>query len=137
MDLFILRRFSSFLYHRALLLLYLSLFFIGLSTSQHHVCLKYKDMGDTIDIICRVDRLKYQIMFINPAGDESGNCGAPHRVGKEQVFCNNKFNINQDLKTNTTTLIIEKSNLIYGRWKCYHGTNNGSDSLDINNPGKY
>jgi hypothetical protein len=76
-------------------------------------------------------------MFINPAGDESGNCGAPHRVGKEQVFCNNKFNINQDLKTNTTTLIIEKSKLIYGRWKCYHGTNNGSDSLDINNPGKY
>jgi hypothetical protein len=37
----------------------------------------------------------------------------------------------------TTTLIIEKSKRIYGRWKCYHGSNNGYDSLDINNPGKY
>ena len=94
-------------------------------------------MGDTIDIMCRVDRLKYHIIFINPAGAESGNCRAPYRVGKEQVFCNKKFNINQDLKTNTTTLIIEKSKRIYGRWKCYHGSNNGYDSLDINNPGKY
>jgi hypothetical protein len=76
-------------------------------------------------------------MFKNSAGEENGNCGAPLRVGKGIVFCNGKFNINQDLTTNTTTLIIEKSKLIYGRWKCNHGTNIGSDSVDIKMPGKY
>ena len=90
-----------------------------------------------MDIICSVDKLKYQIMFINPAGEENGKCGAPFRVGKGIVFCNGTFNINQDLKTNTTTLIIEKSKLIYGRWKCYHGTHIGFGSLDIKMPGKY
>jgi hypothetical protein len=76
-------------------------------------------------------------MFKNSAEEEHGNCGAPLRVGKGFVFCNGKFNINQDLTTNTTTLIIEKSKLIYGRWKCNHGTNIGSDSVDIKMPGKY
>ena len=94
-------------------------------------------MGETIEIICRVDRLLYQIVFENPAGEESGNCLAPIRIGKGHVYCNGKFNIIQDLTTNTTTLIIEKSKLIYGRWKCNHGTNIGSDSVDINMPGKY
>jgi hypothetical protein len=74
-------------------------------------------------------------MFKNPAGEENGNCGAPFRVGNESVFCNTKFNINQDLTTNTTTLIIKKNKLIYGEWKCYHGTNIGSDSVDIKMPG--
>ena len=41
------------------------------------------------------------------------------------------------MTTNTTTLIIKKNKLIYGEWKCNHGTNIGSDSLDINMPGKY
>ena len=87
--------------------------------------------------MCRVDRLNFQIMFKNPLGDENGNCGEPFRVGKGKDFCQGTFNINQDLKTNTTTLIIEKTKLIYGRWECYHGTNIGSDSLVINKPGKY
>ena len=94
-------------------------------------------MGDTIEIICRVDRLKYQIVFGNPAGEESGYCGAPLRIGKGQVFCNGKFNINQDLTTNTTTLIIKKNELMYGEWKCHHGIHIGSDSVDIKMPGKY
>ena len=111
-------------------------FFIGLYLSQHRVCLKYKDMGDTIEIVCSVDRLVHQIVFTNPAGKESGNCGPPIRI-KRIVFCNKKFNINQDLTTNTTTLIIKKNKLIYGEWKCYHGTNIGSDSVDIKMPGKY
>ena len=76
-------------------------------------------------------------MFKNPAGKENGYCGAPFRVGKGKIFCNGKFNINQDLTTNTTTLIIEKSKFIYGRWKCNHGTNIGSDSVDIKMPDKY
>ena len=107
-------------------------FFIG-----HHVCLKYKDMVDTIEIMCSVDKLIHQIGFKNPAGEESGNCGAPFRVGRRHVFCDSKSNINQDLTTNTTTLIIKKNEHIYGEWKCYHGTNIGSDSVDIKMPGKY
>jgi hypothetical protein len=65
------------------------------------------------------------------------NCGAPLRIGKGQVFCNGKFNINQDLTTNTTTLIIKKNELMYGEWKCHHGIHIGSDSVDIKMPGKY
>jgi hypothetical protein len=45
---------------------------IGLSLSQHHVCLKYKYGDDTIDIICSVDKLIHQIVFKNPAGKENG-----------------------------------------------------------------
>ena len=93
-------------------------------------------MGDTIEIICRVDRLRYTIVFENPAGEQSGNCLAPIRV-VGHVLCNEKFNIIQNLTTNTTTLIIKKSELIYGEWKCYHGTSIGSDSVDIKMPGKY
>ena len=113
------------------------IFLIGLSLSHHRVCLKYKDMGDTIEIICRVDRLRYGIVFENPAGEENGNCEAPFRFGIERAFCNGKFNIHQDLATNTTTLTIKKSELIYGEWKCYHGIHIGSDSVDIKMPGKY
>jgi hypothetical protein len=93
-------------------------------------------MGDTIDIICSVDRLKYPIMFTNPAGEENGNCGEPFRI-EGIVFCNTKFNINQNLTTNATTLIAKKNELMYGEWKCDHGTNIGSDRLDIKMPGKY
>jgi hypothetical protein len=95
-----------------------SLFSIGLYLGQRHVCLKYKEKGDTIDIICSVDRLKYPIMFYNPAGEESGNCEEPFRVGKGEVFCKETFNINQDLTKNTTTLIVKKNELMYGEWKC-------------------
>ena len=87
--------------------------------------------------MCRVDRLKYPIMFKNPAGKERGRCGAPFRVGKGKVFCSGKFNINQNLKTNTTTSIIKKNELMYGKRKCDHGTNIGSDSVDIKMIGKY
>ena len=76
-------------------------------------------------------------MFINPAGKENGKCGSPIRIEEGRVFCNKKFNINQDLTTDTTTLIIKKNELMYGEWKCKHGTNTGSDSVDINMPGKY
>jgi hypothetical protein len=62
--------------------------------------------NDTIDIICSVDKLINQIVFKNPDGKENGYCGAPFRVGKGKVFCNGTFIINQDLTTNTTTLII-------------------------------
>jgi hypothetical protein len=75
-------------------------------------------------------------MFKNPAGEENGICGAPLRVGQGTVFCNEKFNINQDLTTNTTTLNIKKNKLIYGEWKCDHGTHTGFDSVDIKMPGK-
>ena len=92
-------------------------------------------MGDTIEIVCSVDRLLFGIVFKNPAGKESGSCGAPLRVGKGFAFCNE--NINQDLTTNTTTIVIKKSELIYGEWKCYHGINRGSDSADIKMQGKY
>ena len=87
--------------------------------------------------MCSVDKLIHQIVFKNPAGEESGSCEAPFKVNKGQVFCNGKFNINQDLTTSTTTLIIKKSERPYGEWKCYHGTNIGSDSVDIKIPGKY
>jgi hypothetical protein len=50
-------------------------------------------------------------VFTNSAGEENGNRGAPLRVGKGNFFCNGKFNINQDLTTNTTTLIIKKKHL--------------------------
>jgi hypothetical protein len=76
-------------------------------------------------------------MFINPAGEENGKCGAPFRVGKGQVFCNKTFNIDQDLTKNITTLTVKKNELMYGEWKCNHGTNIGSDSVDIKMPGKY
>jgi hypothetical protein len=49
-------------------------------------------------------------MFTNPAGEENGNCEAPIRI-KGKIFCNTKFNINQNLTANTTTLTIEKNNL--------------------------
>ena len=75
-------------------------------------------------------------MFTNPAGRENGDCGQPLRI-KGLVFCNTMFNINQDLTTNTTTLIIKKNELMYGEWKCDHGTNTASDSVDIKMPGKY
>ena len=84
-----------------------------------------------------VDMLKFQIVFKNPAGEESGNCEAPIRIGKGIVECSGKFKISQDLTTNTTTLIIKKNKLIYGEWKCYHGSHIGSDSVDIKIPGKY
>ena len=91
-----------------------------------------------MDIICSVDKLIYQIVFRNPAGEENGNCGPPIRVKKEKVFCDNEtFNINQDLTANRTTLTIKKNKLMYGEWKCDHGTNTGSDSVDIKMPGKY
>ena len=83
-----------------------------------------------------VDILKFPIMFKNPDGEESGNCEEPIRITGE-VFCNKKFNINQNLTTNTTTLIIKKNELMYGEWKCYHGTNIGSDSVDIQMTSKY
>jgi hypothetical protein len=94
-------------------------------------------MGDTIEIICRVERLLFPIVFENPAGEENGECDSPLRHGIDYTFCEGKFNINQDLTTNTTILIIKKSELIYGEWKCYHGTNFESDSVDIKMPGKY
>jgi hypothetical protein len=47
-------------------------------------------------------------VFGNPAGEESGYCGAPLRIGKGQVFCNGKFNINQDLTT------VYPTNNLYG-----------------------
>ena len=100
------------------------------------MCLKYKDRGDTIAIICRVDRLKYQIVFKNPAGEDSGRCEAPIRIGKGNVECSEKFKISQNLTTNTTTLIMEKTKHIYGEWKCHHGSNIGSDSVDIKMLGK-
>ena len=50
-------------------------------------------------------------MFINPAGKENGKCGSPIRIEEGRVFCNKKFNINQDLTTDTTTLIIKRTNL--------------------------
>jgi hypothetical protein len=68
-------------------------------------------------------------MLTNPAGEENGNCGEPIRI-EEIVFCNGKFNINQDLTTNTTTLIVNKNELMNGEWKCDHGTNIGSDNLE-------
>jgi hypothetical protein len=55
---------------------------------------------------------------------------SPLRI-KGEVFCNKKFNINQNLTTNTTTLIIKKSELIYGEWTCNHGTRIGSDSVNL------
>jgi hypothetical protein len=54
-------------------------------------------------------------MFKNPAGEENGNCEEPIRI-KGKVFCNTKFNINQDLTTDTTTLIIKKNEFMYGEW---------------------
>ena len=76
-------------------------------------------------------------MFKNPAGEENGYCGSPIRVINESVFCNGTFNINQNLTTDTTTLIIKKNKFVYGEWKCNHGTNFGFDSLDIKMPCKY
>jgi hypothetical protein len=67
----------------------------------------------------------------------SGNCEEPFRVGKGEVFCNKAFNINQDLTKNTTTLNVKKNELMYGLWKCKHGTNIGADSVEIKMPGKY
>jgi hypothetical protein len=71
------------------------------------------------------------------AGQESAQCGAPFSVGKGKVFCSETFSINQDLTTNTTTLIVKKNELMHGEWKCNHGTNIRSDSVEINMPGKY
>jgi hypothetical protein len=54
-----------------------------------------------------------------------------------QLYHGENNNINQDLTTDTTTLIIKKNELRYGEWNCYHGTHIGFDSLDIKMPGKY
>ena len=92
-------------------------------------------MGDTIEDMCTVDRLLYQIAFTGPAEQIMGKCVSPIRIGKGAVACTE--NIIQDLTTNTTTLIIKKNVLMYGEWKCHHGIHIGSDSVDIKMPGKY
>jgi hypothetical protein len=85
-------------------------------------------MGDTIEDMCTVDRLLYQIAFTGPAEQIMGKCVSQIRIGKGAVACTE--NIIQDLTTNTTTLIVNKNELMNGEWKCDHGTYIGSDNLE-------
>ncbi|XP_052103371.1 uncharacterized protein LOC127736820 isoform X2 [Mytilus californianus] len=87
-----------------------------------HVCLTWEAENEKITFKCRVSRLKWRLYFYNPDNKEEGHCLNP--IPFPLCYSSNNNVISQDLRTNTTVLLIHghvKKKLI-GTWKCVHGT---------------
>ena len=91
------------------------------------------DTQSTLILTCRVDTLTSKVNFFGPNKQEFGGCVAPIHPRNDSKSCLD--NITQDLTTNTTTLVLKKTNTSRsGAWRCTHGTKRGEDWLNITIP---
>lgn len=95
-----------------------------------HVCLTWEAKTENITFRCKVSQLKWEVKFSNPLQEEQGYCGMPLPVSKCHSTHNN---ITQDVKTNTTVLIIHRhvDRALNGPWKCSHGTNTDEAIVNV------
>ncbi|XP_071149473.1 uncharacterized protein [Mytilus edulis] len=93
----------------------------GVLSCNVHLCLTWQAQKENITFKCRVSQLQWKVYFYNPENDEQGHCLSP--IPFSTCFSSHN-NITQDLKTNTTLLVIhrEVDSRLDGSWKCIHGT---------------
>lgn len=105
--------------------------FSAILSCSVHVCLTWEAKKENIVFKCKVSQLTLKVHFFNPKNKEEGYCATP--IPHHTVCYSTNNTITQDLKTNTTVLVIQKhvDNKLNGVWKCSHGTNREAATVTV------
>lgn len=97
--------------------------FIG-ERKDNSISLTWNVTTTTLNLICKIENLKWQVEIFDPSGVEQGFC-VPHPLPECHKNFPNDTTLNQNITTNLTifTRSISNSTNFNGLWRCNHGTN--------------
>lgn len=107
-------------------------FFSAITSCNIRVCLTWEAEKENITFKCKVNQLRFNLYFFNPANEEQGHCISPFPFPK-CYSSSSSIVISQDRRTNTTFLEIHRhiNSGINGPWKCSHGTNRDKAIVNV------
>ncbi|VDI24856.1 Hypothetical predicted protein [Mytilus galloprovincialis] len=96
------------------------------------VCLTWTVETGSIVFRCKTDELVFPVVFFSPTGKEIGFCNVPVPTPLCTPIMPNIL-IKQDMRTHTTILIYKGKidSSMDGKWKCQHGSNVESSTVNI------
>lgn len=107
------------------------LFISDLQYVDANICLTWEAEQNKLTLKCKVNTLLWGILFYDPSNKEQGLCLLP--TPSPECFPMSSNMMQQDLRTNTTTLIITGriDSSINGQWTCKHGRNHDEVVVNI------